>query len=491
MDEFSAVREDGEHATGKQTDKNDQSTLLKGHSPFLVDSTRNRLVWKALYFALLLLILTVIPTVAYYISYPQIEQNPDTISYLLVVERSQVCPDLLVNPVRLPGYPLFIRLVYMLEGRGNLAAVSDLQAVLFILITLEIYLIALLVFRRIWLAFLVGLLVGTNLILVSYIKPIMSEGLAAFLLTTLTLIVVCFVLTPQVWKVWLITLFLLLLTFTRPEWVYLPSPLLAYLLLVVIRRRGRRQLVQYGIHAVLSLMLIYLCVGAYIERNGIQNDYQTLTSVVNFNLMGKVLQYGMENEVSPKEKPISRVLDKCIAHIGRDPYHVLPCVPALSGPYDAPAGEFAKSIILNHPAEFLFKSWPLFFSSLTDYFDVPYHQGIPPGPFYTPLSWLKTFHQVLYLLNAYFPTCVLVWLFLLCRRQTASWQEGLAMGAITLLLVYGVIVTTLGGYRADYYMQFHMVFYPLLILAIWGSFLRVLIYLFSTNRSQVQRETTS
>lgn len=265
-------------------------------------------MWKALYFALLLLILTVIPTVAYYISYPQIEQNPDTISYLLVVERSQVRPDLLVNPVRLPGYPLFIRLVYMLEGRGNLAAVSDLQAVLFILITLEIYLIALLVFRRIWLAFLVGLLVGTNLILVSYIKPIMSEGLAAFLLTTLTLIVVCFVLTPQVWKVWLITLFLLLLTFTRPEWVYLPSPLLAYLLLVVIRRRGRRQLVQYGIHAVLSLMLIYLCVGAYIERNGIQNDYQTLTSVVNFNLMGKVLQYGMENEVSPKRSLLAGYL---------------------------------------------------------------------------------------------------------------------------------------------------------------------------------------
>jgi len=40
-------------------------------------------------------------------------------------------------------------------------------------------------------------------------------------------------------------------------------------------------------------------------------------------------------------------------------------------------------------------------------------------------------------------------------------------------------------------MRFHMVFYPLVILAIWGSFLRVLIYLFSTNRSQVQRETTS
>jgi len=477
MDEISTVREDVEHTTDKQTSKNDQSTLLKEHSPFLVQPTRNRLVWKALYFTLPLLILTVIPTVAYYINYPWIERSPDTISYLLVVERSQVRPDLLVNPVRVPGYPLFIRFVYMLEGRGNLAAVSDLQAVLFILMELEIYLIALLVFRRVWLAFLVGLLVGTNLILVSYIKPIMSEGLAAFLLTTLALTVVCFVLTPRVWKVWPITLLLLLLTFTRPEWVYLPSPLLAYLLLVVIRRRGRRQLVQYGIHAVLSLVLIYLCVGAYIERNGIQNHYQTFTSVVNFNLMGKVLQYGMENEVPLKEKPISRVLDKCIARIGsRSPYQVLRCVPALSAPYGGFAGEFAKSIILNHPAEFFFKSWPLFFSSLTDYFDVPYHQGTHPGPFYTPLSWLKTFHQALYLLNAYFPTCVLVWLFLLCRRQTASWQEGLAMGAITLLLVYGIIITTLGGYTAYDYMRFHIVFYPLLIFAIWGSFLRVLIY---------------
>ena len=191
--------------------------------------------------------------------------------------------------------------------------------------------------------------------------------------------------------------------------------------------------------------------------------------------MGKVLQYRMENEVPAQDKTISQKLERCIRRIDRNPFHVVHCVPMLTGvPYDPPAGEYAKHIILKHPGEFLFKSLPLFFSSLTDDYDVTYHGYTSPDPFYTPLSWLKTFHRVLYQVNAFFPACVVVWLFLLCWRPTASRPETLIMGAITLLLVYGVIITTLAGYRADDYMRFHIVFDPLLILAIWGGFLRAL-----------------
>jgi hypothetical protein len=436
---------------------------------------RNKYFKQNYCFVLLLLAITIIPTVAYYINYPQVELNVDTVTYLSVVRRALTRPDFLIDVVRLPGYPLFIIVIYMLEGRNNLAAVSNAQAILFLLMTLEIYLIALLIFQRAWLAFLVGVLVGTNSILLSYTKPIMSEGLAAFLFTTLALAIVCFIRARRVWTLWFITLSLLLLIFTRPEWMYLPMLLFIYLFLVVMQWGDRQQLLQYSIHAVFSILLIYSCIVAYTERNGIQNHSRALTSVVNLSLMGKILQYKMENEVSAQEKPISQRLEWCISRIDRDPFHVVPCVPQLIGvPYAPPAGEYAKKIILNHPGEFLFKSFPLYFSSLTDDYDVPYHIQSSPGPFYTPLSWLKTFHQVLYQLNAFFPACVVVWLLLLCWRPTALRPETLIMGVMTLLLVYGVIITTLAGYRADDYMRFHIVFDPLLILAIWGSFLRAL-----------------
>ncbi len=457
---------------------------------------------KALYFALLLLISTTILTVAYYTNDPQVRVHPDTSTYIIVMARFLAHPNLLVDPTRLPGYPLFITLISILKGYNCLTTVSNLtsksaishylqlkgyncltpvsdaQAILFILMTLEIYLITLLLFQQCWLAFLVGLLVGTNLILLSYIKPIMSEGLATFLLTTFALTVVWFIRSVRVWKLWLVTLSLLLLIFTRPEWVYLPVLLLPCLLLISIQRKGLQKLIQYSIHTILSLMLIYLCVVAYIEINGIQNHYQIFTTVVNDDLIGKVVEYKMENEYPPKYKPIVRKLNQCIIRIDKDPFHFLACVPTLRAFYARQAGELAKSIILSHPGEFLFKTLPLFFSSLTD----DYHRPTPHGPFYTPLSWLESFHQVLYQFNAFFPACVVICLFLLCWKPTRFRPAILAMGAIVLLLVYGIIVTTLVGYRPDDYARFHVVFDPLLILAIWGGFFKGLNYLFTTNR---------
>src|SRR6266702_5148133 len=131
----------------------------------------------------------------------------------------------LVNFWRLPGYPLFIVLGYTLTSQGNMVAVSVVQAILFVLATLELYILAVLLLRRAWIAFLIGLLVGTNLTLLSYVKPIMSEALALWLLVSLALAVVYFLHTLQVRIPWLVTLCTLLLLMTRPEWSYLPEPL--------------------------------------------------------------------------------------------------------------------------------------------------------------------------------------------------------------------------------------------------------------------------
>src|SRR5712691_2704720 len=110
-------------------------------------------------FAVLLLLVTIIANMVYYFNYPRPELTADTPGYLNIVKHIQAHPYQLVDVGRLPGYPLLIVLIYALAGQGNLMAVSIAQAVCFVLATLEIYLLSILILRRAWIAFLIGLLV--------------------------------------------------------------------------------------------------------------------------------------------------------------------------------------------------------------------------------------------------------------------------------------------------------------------------------------------
>ncbi|MDQ6644020.1 MAG: hypothetical protein M3Y76_06190, partial [Chloroflexota bacterium] len=403
---------------------------------------------KYFFFGTLLLLLTVILTVAYYINYPRVELIADTPAYLGGADRIYTHPYFLVDVWRLPGYPLLIAFVYALYGRGNLMAVSIAQGILFVLATMEVYVLAILVLKRTWMAFLIGLLVGTNIILLSYIKPIMSEGLALWLLTTLALAVVCFLRTLRMPVMWIVVVCMVLLLFTRPEWTYLPLPLFAYLLLVAVQKGVVRR---FLLHALLALVFTYALLGSYIGINTQVNHYPGLTAIENFNLLGKVLQYNMQDEAPAQDAQISHELDILVVREGRDPYPILHYMPSLSKNNDLPAGDFARTILLNHPLEFLLKSIPLFFASLTAYYDSS--RVTIPGPFDGFLNWLKSLHRVLYGWNVFFPLCALIWLLLLCWRKLRSQQLALEMGAIVLLACYALVITVLGGYRLDDYMR--------------------------------------
>ena len=422
---------------------------------------------KYLFFGALLLLINVSLTVAYYVNYPGVAFDADTPAYLVVAERLYTHPYFLVDAWRLPGYPLLIAFVYAFAGYHNWMAVSAAQDVLFVLATMEIYVLAILVFKRTWMAFLIGLIVGTNVVLISYVKPIMSEGLALWLLTTLALALVYYVRTLRLHAFWLVVVCLVLLVFTRPEWLYLPVPLFAFVLLVAVRRgvHWRSGLVVL-LNVVVALTCIYTLVGIYIQINTRQHNYPGLTAVENFNPVSKSNRPGGQDEAPPQYAQISHQLDILVVK-DRDPYHILPYVPALAKDDSLPAGTMARAIILHHPVEFLVKSLPLFPPSLTSYYD-----SIRPnihGPFDEPLALMKSFDRILYQANVFFLLCIPLWLVLFCGRRLRTQQLPLEMGAIVLLASYALIITTLGGYRPDDYMRVHIVFDPLLIFVVWGS----------------------
>lgn len=417
-----------------------------------------------LYLGIVLFLVTASTVLLFYLNAPFVATNADTPGYLDALKQLQTTGNP-INAFRLPTYSLFMLIVYAITGQGNLMAVSIVQGILFILATIEIYLLALLITRRTWIAFFVGSLVGTNVILISYVKPILTEGLSLWLLTTIVLCMVAFLKTFRPCFFWLSTIGLAFLLFTRPEWILLPCLLFPYVFIRIRKKPIARAVLRRVISA---LAIIYLLIGGYIGANALINHVPSLSTVSNLNLIGKVIQYHMQDE-TPYNPALSHIYDYYI-HLGESsPYRIIHREPML-GEHNAQASaDFARDIILHHPGEFLVKSVPLFFTSLYHYYPLGLIQKNNPGPYDNLINPILQVQQSLYTLNTLFPLCALIWMILCFYRKTRDSFCVQTMGLLVLIISYAVIITTLGGYYEFDYMRVHIVFDPLISLVIWGS----------------------
>lgn len=439
---------------------------------------------KTYFFAGILLLITTLVVVVYYINNPQPFVGPDSFEYIANAQRIATHGQF-VDPHRLPGFPLLIVLVFTLAGQGNMMAISIANGILFILATLEIYVIALLVLQRSWVAFLLGLLVGTNVVLLSFVKPIGSEALALWLVVTLALVAVLFARTLRIRYLWLVMACMLTLILTRLEWSYLPVPLFAYLVLVATRQGStlRRPL----LHALASVFLIYAVLGGYIFINATQNHFVGISDIQNINELGKVIQYNMQNEVPPQYATIAQTTNTFRSRGDINPYDLLDQHPELKDTHFALVGAYAQSVIEHHPVEFLAKSVPVLFSSL-DYFY--YESEVDPhGLLARPLFGMDFVFHVLYKLNLGFPLVAAAWIFLLCWRRTTRLLSVQAMGILLLVVLYGIVMTTLGGYSS--YIRFHTPFNPLLMVILWGGVLAGLLLILRPGSSESAPEVST
>ena len=405
-------------------------------------------------------------TIIYYLNDPSVRITADTPGYLSALYQLQTTRNP-VNSFRLPTYSFFLLVIYTLTGQGNLMAVSIVQGLLFVCATVELYLFTLLVTRQKWIAFFVGLLVGTNVILLSYIKPIMTEGLSLWLLTTTMLTVILFLKTFRYRFFWLAATCLLFLMFTRPEWVFLPCLLFPYIVIRIRRKLALRVII---LHTASALLLIYLCIGAYIVANKAMNGVASLSTVSDMNMIGKMIQYHMQDE-TPYNPYLSHIYDQFIREGITSPYQILGRAPELGGRHLQESADFARVIILHHPVQFFLNSLPLFFTSLYHYYPA---SSLPtphrsPGQYSPLVNLVLAIDQALYTTNILFPLCALIWLICCWHRRTRHSLCVQNMGFIALVVVYAIIITTLGGYYESDYMRVHIVFDPLIMLIVWGS----------------------
>lgn len=413
------------------------------------------------YGAILAAITTLVTTI-YYLGMPYIERDPDTPAYLGLAQQF-VTHGPLVDAARLPGYPALIVGVFAVAGKGNLAALSVVQGALFVLAAVEIYALACLMVKRAWVGFLVALLVGANTQIISYVKPILSEGLSLFLTVSLALAVALAIQRMRGWTLWSVAICSLLLFLTRPEWMYLPLLLFPYLLYVAARRGMLRRMLP---HALAALTLLYGAIGLYVYANAVENHYAGVTYIQNINLLGKVMQYHMQDEAPPQYADVTRIVERYTSQGDVDPWHVLhyPYAP-IQRNYFARLGSYSVAVIVHHPLEYLGDSAQLAVSSVAN--EIPFRPVFANTPYTGVLVALGAIGATVIHALVVAPLCALVWwALLLARRRRASPQVEIIC-AVALLAFYGLALTTLGGYV--YYGRLHTPFTPLSLVVVGAS----------------------
>ncbi len=418
-------------------------------------------------FALVLLVITSLSTASFYVGQPlQPEFSFDTPGYLHVTQRILRHGDF-VDALRQPGYPLLVALVFLAAGMDNFFAVAVVQGMLFVLATLEIYVLTALIFRRAWVAFIVGLLVGTNTYLLSFVKPIIVEGFSLWLTVSLALAVVLWIKTLKRGCFWLIMCLTLGLLMTRPEWIFVPLPLFAYLL-VVARRRG--ELRRFLPYALVAVVLLNGILGLYIYANATENRVVGVTYNQRVNLLGKVMQYQMQNEAPPRYAEVAAIVNDYVSRGGDNPYELVRIYPPLAEDHWALAGEYAQAIVMRHPFEFLAKTVVVIFTSSVHYrafseFDAKVPVAHPP------LQIQESFSAYTARTYQFFPLFAFAWIVLVFWRKAACLEMRETMGAVALLALYELVLIALGGYTDYDYARLHVPVDPLVVVVIWGTFL--------------------
>lgn len=372
------------------------------------------------------------------------------------------------DPQRLPGYPLFLALIFTLTGTTNLIAAELAQLALFILTTVEVYVISYRLWRHTRLAAVIGALFGTNVYFLEFAKPILSDGLALWLTTTLALAVILFVERPRVGRFWIVAALTLALFMTRAEWYLVPVPLFAYLLVVAHRHGSIRHILP---HMLVALALLYAVMFGYIAQNTYVNGVTQLTSDENINLFGKVTQYNMQGEAPASFASFAHATGHVMSvkHT-RDPWEIYWTDPPLGRNNFAQMGAYARAIIERHPVQFLGDSIPVAVNSLSDYYQFG---GINTyRRLAKPLHTLLSFSAVVFPLFMLFPLCAAAWIVALLRRRRdhtprRDGRRAEIAGALILLALYDLAVTTVGSY--DEYGRIHLAFDPLMLIVVVGS----------------------
>lgn len=282
-----------------------------------------------------------------------------------------------VDPLRTPGYPALLAIVFRIAGESY-EAVVWVQAALVVAVALETFWLALALTGRTWLATIAGVVVGANIAIASWERDVLTETLAIWTFVSLCLVAVLLVRRVSAGLVAAGAVLAVLGVLTRPSLIYLPLVVAAALVLWHWRAgSGARALAAVSVLAVAA----YLAVGLYSFANLRQNGYFGVSCVTNTNMLGKVMEYRMQADADPAR--YGRITADVEAFVRKNPAAPNPLAfleqnPQYAGDCARAAGTYATNAILRHPLHFAR-------ASLGDAVTVALSD--PVTQIYAPLSW--------------------------------------------------------------------------------------------------------
>jgi hypothetical protein len=421
---------------------------------------------------LIVSIVTTLFITIFYINEPFPPSSLDTPSYLTVAEKIKN-HFTFTDVYRTPGYPLFIAIVFLIFGDGDIRFVSVAQAALYLIAAIELYVIAYLIFRRVWVATAVALIASVNTFQFSFAKGILVEGFSMWTVVTLALTIVLFFRKPSARAFWLVAGVLLFALMTRTEWMYVAVPLFA---LLVISTRSLGMARRLGLHAVGAIAIFYSVLGLYVYACGPQNGYGPFVVIPRIVALGKVFQYRMQDDAPSKYAVWTRRMDRYLASENRGPYDFALLYPAISADFWKLGGSYARATITNAPGKYLWKTIR-FADSANKYrwgFGAIHQNRVFAGS----LNYLQTLSTQTYSAYRLFPLfavgCLALWLFALFR-WTGYHPRINMIAALAFLGLYQLFVVTAGGY--DDWPRLYMTLNPSRILLVFGPTLVALGYL--------------
>jgi hypothetical protein len=411
--------------------------------------------------------------------------NADTTTYVHVAHMLTWNPTSWIDDFRTPGYPLFLRLIYL--GRQvppspyracptlssivhpvcatGFGPVVIAQVALVVATTFGVYTLAYRLLHQPWIAASAAILTGCNFYLLSWERNVSSETLSAALLIASFLVLERYVRRPSFPAAALLALLWTAAIMVRPFNVALPGVIIVLLVARAIWI-DRTQLRKVLPSSLLVLLVVYSCVGAYSLANGRMHGTTRLTLVSDVNLYGKVLEYHLASSPAPARYAAIRTASITYlaqTHGGRiSPWIAI--AEQHGGMRTGVYGAYARSVILQHPFAFLTQSipdlaraWlPTTYPVMPRYAGAPtssplvgitalysqYRQVAPSAPFDLWLS-ASTVDEFLFALLPLITAGLLLWL----RRDPKNTTAFVLLCLAALVLVT-IAVAAFGDYSA-------------------------------------------
>jgi peptidoglycan/LPS O-acetylase OafA/YrhL len=318
-------------------------------------------------FFLLSFLLIIFIRYLYHHYHPAYSSFPDSSHY---VQRAQQIfqGGSIVNTFRLPGYPLFINATTKMDARPvnnymdifrySYQKLIEWQAKIGLIGGLLFLCLVTFVFPDTIVFFILGLLFVFDITIFAWERILLPESISITIVIAILETLSLFVTRKKVIYLILSTVGIAVLFLFKPNYFLLSLFLYPILFFFFVRIRENKLALMCFICLGFSLFIPYY----YAKENYRLTGYQGITSVSDYNLLGKILQYDMvrlDNSISTSDMYELR-LNACLL---KPPVDIDSCIYAIGIKNDNGrlkeyqyAGDFAKKIIFAHPFLYIIKS---------------------------------------------------------------------------------------------------------------------------------------